>query len=600
MVMTVQDRALGLPSAEDMKRAAQKKGIAFEKTTPRVLTDHLHTITTLNEELFFHEPIGAYSQKWSMGDSNDVVSSGIEGEEKISSPAEEEKDGLIVTGTQKMKIFSWDPYALPRLNVAKRWHEKIFSRIVELKNSVSEYNPYFIREWTRDHPRGKILVVREGLKILGFAMYHPQEEGTGYELYWIVVDEKHRSIGKVGPALMDQVIADLKDLNQRELHLTSNSRSFDFYKTYAAQKGYEFLNKGLEIRIIFSGGMSSGNENRKLTIDNGRIVAEDGSTSSPAGVPTDEKISSPARVAPIVFAYNMTLEDAERWSSDLKNDFWEVPQEMIHMTALLVRPVFGKLLKEKIGKQLSSDVDEKLEAITTDLIINSGLGEAEFLIHVVQGPQNEKKYIFEMIVDPLQKVLKDDVTNWKMIEANHALFDKMGPEGLLRESRKQGVHYINFGEGFDALGSLMKEKGKELGLVLRYENIGQAISPRLWVDLTPFLIASSSAGTPTGVITPPPSLGSDSQGSNKTGGIDFNRENLPLETNGRNIDFALIPELEGIDLNSIQGFVPVIINITPVQNISQLLGLKEEDVQKLRQAQTPDPAREPEKLSLAH
>jgi len=147
---------------------------------------------------------------------------------------------------------------------------------------------------------------------------------------------------------------------------------------------------------------------------------------------------------------------------------------------------------------------------------------------------------------------------------------------------------------------LMKEKGKELGLVLRYENIGQAISPRLWVDLTPFLIASSSAGTPTGVITPPPSLGSDSQGSNKTGGIDFNRENLPLETNGRNIDFALIPELEGIDLNSIQGFVPVIINITPVQNISQLLGLKEEDVQKLRQAQTPDPAREPEKLSLAH
>jgi hypothetical protein len=83
------------------------------------------------------------------------------------------------------------------------------------------------------------------------------------------------------------------------------------------------------------------------------------------------------------------------------------------------------------------------------------------------------------------------------------------------------------------------------------------------------------------------------------GGIDFNRESMNLQTKGDNLEFIIPPEFEGIDLNSIEGFVPVIIQITPITNIFPLLGLTPEEEQQLRAARGLDPAREAEKISLA-
>jgi len=60
---------------------------------------------------------------------------------------------------------------------------------------------------------------------------------------------------------------------------------------------------------------------------------------------------------------------------------------------------------------------------------------------------------------------------------------------------------------------------------------------------------------------------------NLKGGIDFNAENMNIITKGDEIDFNLPLDLQNISSSSIEGFVPIIINITPVTNFIGLLGL---------------------------
>ncbi|MDD3374294.1 MAG: methyltransferase domain-containing protein [Candidatus Omnitrophica bacterium] len=61
------------------------------------------------------------------------------------------------------------------------------------------------------------------------------------------------------------------------------------------------------------------------------------------------------------------------------------------------------------------------------------------------------------------------------------------------------------------------------------------------------------------------------------GGIDFNAQSFDIKTQGDEIDFDVPLELQNIDFNNIQGFVPVIIDIVPITNIFFVLGLNEED-----------------------
>jgi len=60
------------------------------------------------------------------------------------------------------------------------------------------------------------------------------------------------------------------------------------------------------------------------------------------------------------------------------------------------------------------------------------------------------------------------------------------------------------------------------------------------------------------------------------GGIDFNANNLHMKTQGEEIKFTFPSNLQGIIPNSIDGVIPVIINIIPITNFSTLLGLNEE------------------------
>jgi len=69
-----------------------------------------------------------------------------------------------------------------------------------------------------------------------------------------------------------------------------------------------------------------------------------------------------------------------------------------------------------------------------------------------------------------------------------------------------------------------------------------------------------------------------SSGIQTSGGIDLMATDSVITTKGNGVEFMSPPELQGIDLNSFEGFVPVIINIVPVTDFMGLLGLNESDV----------------------
>ncbi|MDD3375772.1 MAG: hypothetical protein PHY73_08660 [Candidatus Omnitrophica bacterium] len=64
--------------------------------------------------------------------------------------------------------------------------------------------------------------------------------------------------------------------------------------------------------------------------------------------------------------------------------------------------------------------------------------------------------------------------------------------------------------------------------------------------------------------------------SDMKGGIDFNAENMNVTTKGDEIDFNIPLDMKNITSSSIEGFVPIIINITPVTDFSGFLGFNED------------------------
>jgi hypothetical protein len=55
------------------------------------------------------------------------------------------------------------------------------------------------------------------------------------------------------------------------------------------------------------------------------------------------------------------------------------------------------------------------------------------------------------------------------------------------------------------------------------------------------------------------------------GGIDFKAQNMNVEIQGEGADFPLPENMRDIDLNNIEGLIPVIINVTPVPSMSAYL-----------------------------
>ncbi|MDD3374224.1 MAG: hypothetical protein PHY73_00680, partial [Candidatus Omnitrophica bacterium] len=70
------------------------------------------------------------------------------------------------------------------------------------------------------------------------------------------------------------------------------------------------------------------------------------------------------------------------------------------------------------------------------------------------------------------------------------------------------------------------------------------------------------------------------------GGIDFNAENMNVTTKGDEIDFNIPLDMQNITSSSIEGFVPIIINITPVTDFMGLLGLKKDDLKEKKEVRS--------------
>ncbi len=69
----------------------------------------------------------------------------------------------------------------------------------------------------------------------------------------------------------------------------------------------------------------------------------------------------------------------------------------------------------------------------------------------------------------------------------------------------------------------------------------------------------------------------ETQSSSAVGGIDLNAANLELKRTGSSpIQFNLPPQWQGVDLENVSGFVPVIINIVPIYNFQGFLGMGED------------------------
>jgi len=76
------------------------------------------------------------------------------------------------------------------------------------------------------------------------------------------------------------------------------------------------------------------------------------------------------------------------------------------------------------------------------------------------------------------------------------------------------------------------------------------------------------------------------------GGIDFNPQNMDLNVDGDQMEINFPPDS---DYNGmvVDGFIPVIINISPVNNIPMLLGEGQTDPQESLTLRSMEPALEP-------
>ncbi len=64
---------------------------------------------------------------------------------------------------------------------------------------------------------------------------------------------------------------------------------------------------------------------------------------------------------------------------------------------------------------------------------------------------------------------------------------------------------------------------------------------------------------------------------NEVGGIDLNPTGLDIKSHGNKVKFTTPPDLKYLETTPINGFTPVIYQMTPVTNIPLLLGIKEEN-----------------------
>jgi hypothetical protein len=121
-------------------------------------------------------------------------------------------------------------------------------------------------------------------------------------------------------------------------------------------------------------------------------------------------------------------------------------------------------------------------------------------------------------------------------------------------------------------GDLEDKKIPVLTSLLMNDDIAKLIRSSLFVQGDPFRGDEHFALQDP--LSQAPGDNSEAKVAN-TGGIDFKARNMNVDVKGEGVDFQLPEDMQGIDLNNIEGLTPVIINVTPVTNMPAYLGLSE-------------------------
>jgi len=167
-------------------------------------------------------------------------------------------------------------------------------------------------------------------------------------------------------------------------------------------------------------------------------------------------------------------------------------------------------------------------------------------------------------------VIQWRVENYKLVIG---IADEGNPFNPIEPKRRlpEGVHYT-FGQIRKGLKnarrdrSLLYSDGETIGRKLRSSLDDSELKKGKIVEVRFPLIGSIETESSTEVSSSP-----------VPGGIDFNPNNLDIQVQGERIEFRL--PVDSIDLHNIRidGFTPVIINVTPLINLPLLLGLVDDE-----------------------
>jgi len=191
---------------------------------------------------------------------------------------------------------------------------------------------------------------------------------------------------------------------------------------------------------------------------------------------------------------------------------------------------------------------------------------------------------------PIESAVVADVSNiptnrgWKYLISGVVHYRGVPPtetniknttKEVLRTANDEGVRSIaftSFGTGIMGIEFSVSAR-QMLSAVREYLEENQKTSLRK----IKFVLFSKKAMTPFGQELA--KIGGE-KSSSPVGGIDFNPNNINLSERGNNIQINFsVTDIQNLNLQSINGILPVIINISPLPSILPLLGLapKEEE-----------------------
>jgi len=128
---------------------------------------------------------------------------------------------------------------------------------------------------------------------------------------------------------------------------------------------------------------------------------------------------------------------------------------------------------------------------------------------------------------------------------------------------------------------IVLEKGRKIDLSLFRKTLRSELDefkvPSRFIIIDKLPITGAHEKIDRGLLVDPQWYASNVLGSSPVknpGGIDLNPQAIEMDKSGSGVDFP-VPAFDPTQFQNIEGFIPIIINVSPITNIPLLLGLTE-------------------------